>query len=74
MRYFLTLSYLGTPFNGWQRQPNAPSVQELLETALSTILRQPVEATGCGRTDTGVHARYYVAHFEAEGELPPSIE
>lgn len=73
MRYFLTLSYLGTPFNGWQRQPNAPSVQETMEKALSTILRQPVEITGCGRTDTGVHARHYVAHFDAEGELPPTF-
>jgi len=70
MRYFLTLSYLGTRYRGWQVQPNAASVQATLEKALSTILRQPVEVTGCGRTDTGVHARYYVAHFDAEGPLP----
>lgn len=73
MRYFLTLSYLGTHYNGWQIQPNAPSVQATLESALSTILRQPVGVTGCGRTDTGVHARYYVAHFDAEGELPQTF-
>ncbi len=65
-RYFLTLAYLGTRYNGWQRQPNAPSVQTTLEQALSTVLRQPVDLTGCGRTDTGVHARYFVAHFNAE--------
>lgn len=70
MRYFLTLAYHGARFNGWQIQPDAPSVQETLEQACSTILRQPISITGCGRTDTGVHARYYVAHFDAEGELP----
>jgi tRNA pseudouridine38-40 synthase len=70
MRYFLTLAYQGARFNGWQIQPDAPSVQETLEQACSTILRQPISITGCGRTDTGVHARYYVAHFDAEGELP----
>lgn len=70
MRYFITLAYHGAFFNGWQIQPDAPSVQETLEQACSTILRQPVNMTGCGRTDTGVHARYYVAHFDAEGDLP----
>lgn len=73
MRYFLTLAYKGTRYAGWQRQPNANSVQETLETALSTILRQPIDLTGCGRTDAGVHARYYVAHFDAEGGLPASF-
>ena len=70
MRYFLTLAYLGTDFCGWQRQPKDISVQAVLENALSIVLRQPIEITGCGRTDTGVHARYYVAHFDAEGALP----
>lgn len=73
MRYFLTLSYLGTRYSGWQAQPNAPSVQATLESALATILREPVEVTGCGRTDAGVHARYYVAHFDAEGDLPKNL-
>lgn len=73
MRYFLTLSYLGTHYSGWQVQPNAPSVQATLESALTTILRQPVGVTGCGRTDAGVHARYYVAHFDATGDLPPTF-
>lgn len=70
MRYFLRLSYLGTRFCGWQKQPNGMSVQESLENALSTILREPINTTGCGRTDAGVHARYYIAHFDAEKELP----
>jgi tRNA pseudouridine38-40 synthase len=72
-RYFLTLSYRGTRYSGWQIQPNAVSVQATIETALSTILRQKIELTGCGRTDAGVHAKYYVAHFDADGDLPPSF-
>jgi tRNA pseudouridine38-40 synthase len=68
-RYFLTLAYHGASFHGWQVQPNAPSVQSTLEAALQTLLQQPVEVTGCGRTDSGVHARYYVAHFNANGVL-----
>jgi tRNA pseudouridine38-40 synthase len=70
MRYFLTLAYKGTQYCGWQRQPNAPSVQEVLEKALTTLLRQPIAVTGCGRTDTGVHARYYIAHFDTADDTP----
>ena len=73
MRYFLTLSYLGTRYSGWQVQPNAPSVQSTLEAALATILRQQVEVTGCGRTDAGVHARDYVAHFDVTDKLPATF-
>ena len=68
-RYFIELSFKGTRYHGWQIQPNALSVQEVLETTLSTFLRHPVEVTGAGRTDTGVHASFYVAHFDAE-DLP----
>lgn len=64
MRWQIHLSYLGTSYCGWQRQPNASSVQKTLEEAFALILRQPVEIVGCGRTDTGVHARNYVAHAE----------
>lgn len=64
MRWQIHLSYLGTAYCGWQRQPGDPSVQQTLEEAFSMILRQPVEITGCGRTDTGVHARHYVAHAD----------
>lgn len=73
MRYFLRLSYRGTHYAGWQIQPNANTVQATLESALSTILRQKIDITGCGRTDTGVHARYYVAHFDFESALPPTF-
>jgi len=66
MRYFITLSFDGTDYCGWQRQPHSPSVEETLEKSLSTILRQPVEVVGAGRTDTGVHARKMVAHFDTE--------
>ncbi len=69
-RYFLELSYKGTPFHGWQIQKNAFTVQECLESALSTYLRQPISVMGSGRTDTGVHASMQVCHFDlAEGEL-----
>jgi tRNA pseudouridine38-40 synthase len=66
-RYFVHLSYDGGNFHGWQRQPNAESVQSVLESALCKILRQDkVISVGCGRTDTGVHAKSFYAHFNAE--------
>lgn len=65
MRYFLQLAYDGAGFHGWQSQPNACSVQQTIEEALSTILRQPTKITGAGRTDTGVNARRMYAHFDA---------
>lgn len=68
MRYFLVLDYNGSPFCGWQRQPGQDSVQERIERALSTLLKTETEITGAGRTDTGVHARNYVAHFDSEVE------
>ena len=64
MRYFITFSYDGTRYHGWQIQPNGDSVQERLEWALSTLLRREVNVTGAGRTDAGVHARVMVAHFD----------
>lgn len=64
MRYFITFSYDGTAYHGWQVQPGADTVQARLEAALSTILRQPVGVVGAGRTDAGVHARMMVAHFD----------
>lgn len=69
-RYFIELAYDGTNYHGWQVQQNAVSVQELLNKALSTLLRLPIETTGCGRTDTGVHATEYFAHFD-EPPRPP---
>lgn len=70
-RYFMHLAYNGLPFHGWQRQPNAVSVQQTIEEALATILRLPeVAVTGAGRTDSGVSAARMVAHFD----LPAHIE
>ena len=65
-RYFIELSYDGTHYHGWQTQPNAVAVQEVLNKSLSTVLRQPIETLGCGRTDTGVHAKEFFAHFDFE--------
>ena len=64
MRYFVTFSYDGGRYHGWQIQPNGVSVQEKLQEALSTLLREEISVTGAGRTDTGVHARMMVAHFD----------
>lgn len=64
MRYFITLSYDGSAYHGWQIQPNGVSVQETLQKALSTLLRTSIEVVGAGRTDTGVHAAMMVAHFD----------
>ena len=69
MRYFICLSYKGTHYHGWQAQKNAPAVQSELNRALSLLLGEPVVAVGAGRTDTGVHARRYVAHFDSEKNL-----
>jgi tRNA pseudouridine38-40 synthase len=73
MRYFLELAYNGTRFCGWQRQPNAPSVQQTIEDVFSMMLRQQIEITGCGRTDTGVHARQYFAHFDFDLDFPKNF-
>ncbi len=71
MRYFLQLAYDGSRFHGWQVQPNALSVQQVVDEALSTLLRQPVATTGSGRTDTGVHAAQQFAHFDVPAPLDP---
>lgn len=69
MRYFITFSYDGAAYHGWQIQPHSISVQEELQKALSTLLRQFIEVVGAGRTDTGVHARKMIAHFDSESEV-----
>lgn len=70
MRYFLEFSYRGTAYNGWQKQNNALGIQEVLEEALSKVLRMSVDLTGSSRTDTGVHAEQQFAHFD----LPTAID
>jgi tRNA pseudouridine38-40 synthase len=69
MRYFIWISFDGTAYHGWQIQPNGMSVQEKLQQCLSTLLRQPVEVTGAGRTDAGVHAREMTCHFDVDKPL-----
>ncbi len=64
MRYFIKLAYNGTNYHGWQVQPNASSVQETLNNALSVILNSDINCMGAGRTDTGVHAKEMFAHFD----------
>jgi tRNA pseudouridine38-40 synthase len=74
IRYFLQLTYNGTDFHGWQLQPNALTVQEVLGKALSILLRKTTEVTGAGRTDTGVHASFFVAHFETSSLIDDSVK
>jgi tRNA pseudouridine38-40 synthase len=65
-RFFLTLSYNGTPYNGWQIQENtASTVEQVLEEKLSMLLKEKIDLVGCGRTDSGVHAKNYIAHFDS---------
>lgn len=73
MRFAITLAYHGGRYHGWQRQGNAHTVQAELEQALATILQQPIETMGCGRTDTGVHAKHFVAHFDYNASLPTDL-
>jgi tRNA pseudouridine38-40 synthase len=67
-RYFIVIDYNGQPFFGWQKQPGHSTVQGNIEKALAILLGHSVEVTGAGRTDTGVHAQNYVAHFDSELE------
>ena len=66
MRYFIELSYNGKAYHGWQIQPNAISVQAVLEKALSILLKEAITTMGAGRTDAGVHATQLFAHFDTE--------
>ena len=68
-RYFIELAYNGSKYHGWQIQPGAPTVQEELNRALSTLLREEIQVVGAGRTDTGVHASFYIAHFDSSQVL-----
>jgi tRNA pseudouridine38-40 synthase len=72
-RYFAEIAYQGTAYVGWQKQPNQTSVQGVIEHALQTILNTSLEVVGCGRTDAGVHASYYVLHFDFAGSLPEGL-
>lgn len=74
LRYFIYLQYKGTNYHGWQVQPNALTVQQVLDEKLSVLLKEKIETTGAGRTDTGVHAKEFVAHFDTESVLPEEKE
>lgn len=69
MRYFIEIAFNGKHYHGWQIQPEAISVQEVLERSLSTLLREAIKITGAGRTDTGVHARQLFAHFDLSEQI-----
>lgn len=69
MRYFIKLAFNGLPFVGWQIQPNGDSVQSVLQNALSLLVKESISLTGCGRTDSGVHASMFYAHFDIENSF-----
>jgi tRNA pseudouridine38-40 synthase len=73
LRYFIELAYKGTNYHGWQYQPDASSVQETINKALSLLLRTEIDIVGAGRTDTGVHAKKMYAHFDYETEIDSKI-
>ena len=66
MRYFIEIAYNGSNYYGWQIQPDAITVQEVLEDKLSTLFKTEIKVTGAGRTDAGVHAKQLFAHFDCE--------
>ncbi len=73
LRYFIELSYNGKNYHGWQIQPDAISVQEKLNIAISTIFQEKIEVVGAGRTDAGVHASQMFAHFDIDKELKKEV-
>ncbi len=73
-RYFIQLSYQGTNYHGWQIQANAQTIQGVLESSMSTVLGEKIGLVGAGRTDTGVHAHIYFAHFDCDKDLETNSE
>lgn len=73
MRYVLQIAYDGTNYAGWQRQPNALSIQQVIEESLIKLLKQQIYTTGCGRTDAGVHARDFYLNFDYDSPLPENF-
>lgn len=73
MRYFLSLSYLGTGYKGWQKQPGAKTVQGIIDEHIGLLLNHPIHSLGSGRTDAGVHARNMLIHFDSEASIPPQF-
>ena len=73
MRYIIRLSYLGSDFCGWQIQTRFRSVQETIQNALSTLLKEEIQIVGAGRTDSGVNAINYIAHFDTSTDFQPEL-
>jgi len=73
LRYFIELAYKGTHYHGWQYQPDARSVQETVNKALTILLKKEIDVVGAGRTDTGVHAKQMFAHFDWDEELESTV-
>lgn len=73
LRYFFHCAYQGGNYHGWQRQPDVLGVQQVVEEALSRVLKQRIICLGCGRTDTGVHARQYFFHIDTTASLPKDL-
>jgi tRNA pseudouridine38-40 synthase len=69
MRYFIECAYRGSNYSGWQIQNNALTIQEVIEKALSILLKHKIEITGSSRTDAGVHAKQQMAHFDVDEEI-----
>lgn len=69
-RILLKLSYDGTDYHGWQIQPNAVTVQQILQEALQKLLGKPTAVTGCSRTDAGVHAKEFCCHIDCDENIP----
>ena len=69
MRYFIEIAYKGTNYHGWQLQPNAITIQELINNAFTTVLRRDINVVGAGRTDSGVHAQQLFAHFDYDASI-----
>jgi tRNA pseudouridine38-40 synthase len=69
MRYFVHIGYHGTKYSGWQKHPGVLNVQEVLETALSGLLKTPIYISGCGRTDAQVHASQFFFHMDVEAGM-----
>lgn len=72
MRFFIELAYDGSDFHGWQKQPNAMSIQETLQICMTQIFQKEIEVVGAGRTDAGVHAKSMIAHFDREEDFDPA--
>ena len=73
MRYFIELSYNGKNYHGWQIQPDAISLQEKINNALSTVYQKDIQIVGAGRTDTGVHASQMFAHFDIDKSIDDNL-